>query len=133
MEKASRRSWTANENSPRAVQLREYTLKEFQEIFVVQEIFVDNRPFGADALFRHVNVQSKAVFSFAMTMTDKIQGWRKKKKGGIQICHVHVDLHQKSIDKRTNTKSAMEYLKKRMLSIMLCTNWVCAATFVDHE
>ena len=29
---------------------------------------------------------------------------------------------------------AMEaYLKKRMLSIMLCTNWVCAGTFVDHE
>ena len=26
-----------------------------------------------------------------------------------------------------------EYLKKRMLSIMLCTNWVCAGTFVDHE
>ena len=26
-----------------------------------------------------------------------------------------------------------EYLKKRMLSIMLCANWVCAGTFVDHE
>ena len=26
-----------------------------------------------------------------------------------------------------------EHLKKRMLSIMLCTNWVCAGTFVDHE
>ena len=26
-----------------------------------------------------------------------------------------------------------EYLKKRMMSIMLCTNWVCAGTFVDHE
>ena len=25
------------------------------------------------------------------------------------------------------------YLKKRMLSIMLCINWVCAGTFVDHE
>ena len=37
----------------------------------------------------------------------------RRTKGGIQICHVHVDLHQKS-------------LKKRMLSIMLCTNWVCA-------
>ena len=26
-----------------------------------------------------------------------------------------------------------EYLKKPMMSIMLCTNWDCAGTFVDHE
>ena len=26
-----------------------------------------------------------------------------------------------------------EYLKKRMLSSMICTNWVCAGVFVDHE
>ena len=26
-----------------------------------------------------------------------------------------------------------EHLKKRMMSIMLCTNWVCAGTFEDHE
>ena len=26
-----------------------------------------------------------------------------------------------------------EYLKKRMLSIILCTNWVCLGTFEDHE
>ena len=24
-------------------------------------------------------------------------------------------------------------LRKRIMSIMLCTNWVCAGTFVDHE
>ena len=91
MEKASRTSWTADENTPRAAPLREYTLKE------VWEIFVNGRLFGAGALFRHVNVQSKAVFSYAMTMMDKIR-----------------------IEK---------YLKKRMLSIMLCANWVCAGTF----
>ena len=51
------------------MQLREYTLKEFWEIFV------DDRPFGADAMFRHGNVQSKAVLSYAMTMMDKINGW----------------------------------------------------------
>ena len=32
-------------NNPRAMQLREYTLREFWEIFV------DDRPFGADAFF----------------------------------------------------------------------------------
>ena len=42
MEKASR-SWTGVEN--RTMQLREYALREFWEIFV------DDRPFGADARF----------------------------------------------------------------------------------
>ena len=68
--------------------MREYTLKEFWEIFV------DDRPFGADAIDRQVNVQSKAVFSYAMTLMDKIRGWEDEEKmGGIQICSVHVDLH----------------------------------------
>ena len=67
MEKASRRAWAEYEHSPRAMQLREYTLKEFLEIFV------DDRPFGTDAMFRQVNVQSKAVFSYAMTLMDKIR------------------------------------------------------------
>ena len=38
-EKASRRPWIQYEHKPRAMQLREYTLKEFWEIFV------DDRPF----------------------------------------------------------------------------------------
>ena len=45
MEKASRRPWTENEDSPRTMQLRDYTLRE------CWEIFVDERPFGADAFF----------------------------------------------------------------------------------
>ena len=32
-----------------------------------------------------------------------------------------------------STREMEEYLKKRMMSIMLCTNWVCAGTFEDHE
>ena len=52
MEKASKRSWTASENKPTAVRLREYTSKEFWETFV------DDGLSGADALFKHVNVQS---------------------------------------------------------------------------
>ena len=26
-----------------------------------------------------------------------------------------------------------EYLKKRIMPILLCANWVCVGTFVDHE
>ena len=69
MEKASRRPWIQYEHSPRAIQLREYTLKEFWEIFV------DDRPFGTDSTNGEVNVQSKAVFSYAVTLMDKIRVW----------------------------------------------------------
>ena len=74
MENASRGPWTENENSTGSMQLREYTLREFWEIFV------DDRPFGADALFKHVNVQSKTVFAYAMTLMDKIRGWEDEEK-----------------------------------------------------
>ena len=56
MEKASRGPWIEYEHNPRAMQLREYTLKEFWEIFV------DDRPFGAESINRLVNTQSKAGF-----------------------------------------------------------------------
>ena len=56
MEKASRVPWIEYEHNHRAMQLREYTLKEFWEIFV------DDRPFGAESINRQVNGQSKAVF-----------------------------------------------------------------------
>ena len=60
MEKASRRPWIQDEHSPRAMQLKEYTLKEFREIFV------DDRPFGTDSINREANVQSNAVLSIAI-------------------------------------------------------------------
>ena len=31
------------------------------------------------------------------------------------------------------TPEMQEYLKRRILSILLCANWVCAGTFDDHE
>ena len=58
MEQALRRALDSSVHSPRAMQLRECTLKEFGEIFV------DDRPFGTDSSNKEVNVQSKAVFSY---------------------------------------------------------------------
>ena len=58
IEKASRRTWVEYEQSPSTMHLREYTLKE------ILEIFVDDRPFGAVAIFRQVNVQSCKFFQF---------------------------------------------------------------------
>ena len=57
------------------MQLREYTLKEFWE-FVV-----DNRPIGTDSTYTEVNVQSKAVLSYAMTLMEKAEGGKTKKAG----------------------------------------------------
>ena len=73
--------------------------------------FLDDRPFGTDFSFREVNVQSKAVFSYAVTSMDKIRGWRRQILDRVQE----------------------EYLWKRIMSIVLCTNWVCVGAFVDHE
>ena len=30
-------------------------------------------------------------------------------------------------------RASEEHVKKRMLSIMICTNWVCTDLFVNHE
>ena len=59
--------WTEHEKSPGTMQNFSFTLKEFWEIFV------DDRPIGADTMFKHVNVRSKAVFSCGMM--DKMNGW----------------------------------------------------------
>ena len=114
------------------MQLREYTLREFWEIFV------DDRLLGADAMFRHVNVwyfQSKAVFSCAMTMMDKINGWKDEERWvGSQIATC-MWIYTKEVLTRGKIVNPEQevYLKKRMMPIMLCTSWVCAGIFVDHE
>ena len=47
------------------------------------------------------------------------------------VCEIYT---QDALTKGKLPNAAMEeYLKKRLLPIMLCTNWVCAGTFVDHE
>ena len=74
MEKASKKSWTEYENSPRTMQLKKCTLKDFCEIFV------GDGHFGADALFRHVKVHFEAIFSSAMTTMAAIYGWEPDKR-----------------------------------------------------
>ena len=59
-----------------------------------------------------------------------MDGWMKR-KAGIQIRRMYVEIHQRSVDKKDTYR--IQYLKKRMPPIMLCANWVCAGIFVDHE
>ena len=53
----------------RPLQIREYALREFGEILV------DDRPFYRDSCCKEADVQPKGVFSYAMTMIDKISEW----------------------------------------------------------
>ena len=48
----------------------------FREFWV---IFVHDRSFHSDSLYWHANVQSKAVFFYAITVMDKIHGWIEEK------------------------------------------------------
>ena len=113
----------------RPLLLREYALREFGEIFV------DDRPFCRDACFKHANVQSKAVFSYAMRVMDKICGWEDEEKwvgSKFALC-MWMYTQEVLTSRQKPTPEMEEYLKRRLLSIKLCMNCVCAGTFDDHE
>ena len=84
---------------------------------------MDDRPFGADAINRQVDVQPKAVFSCAITLMDKIRGWEdegcwvgSKFAACMWTCTKEALTGGQIFDREQE-----EYLKKRILSIMLCT------------
>ena len=124
MDKASLKPWTEFQFSPRTLQLRDYALRE------LWRIFVDDRPFCRNACFRHANVQTRAVLSNATTVVDVIYGWEEEEK------RVHSDfagcvwIHTK--EALTNWQmfnpEMEEYLKERLMSNMICMNWVCVGT-----
>ena len=54
--------------------------------------------------------------------------------GGFKICGMHGDPHQVVAFGATSTPPEMqECLKRRILSFMLCVNWVCAGNKEGHE
>ena len=59
----------------RAWHTTEHKLKAFWQVFV------DDRPFESDAINKHAHIQSKAVFSYAMTVMDSMM---KKRSGWFQ-------------------------------------------------
>ena len=113
--------------NPRTNHLREYTLKDFWEVCV------DDSPFGADALLRQVNVHSKAVFSNAMTLMDKIRGCEDEWVGSKFAACMWIYTKEAWTKGQILGPEQEEYLEKRMLSIVICTNRVRAGAFVDHE
>ena len=59
---------------------------------------------------------------------------RRRKMGGFKI-EADLWIYTKIVltEWRKPTPEMQEYLKRRMLSIMLCVSWVCAGAFDDRE
>ena len=108
--------------------MREYALWEFWEIFV------DDRPCCRDPCFKHANVQSKAVFSYAITVMDKICGWEDEEKCvGSKFAECMWVYIKGVLTGWQKPTPEVEYLERRLLSTMLCMNLVYAGTFDDHK
>ena len=77
----------------------------------------------------------KAVFSCAMTVTDKICGWKDEERwvGSKFAACMWIFIKSVLTSGQTPTPEMKEYLKRLLLSIILCMSWVCAGTFDDHE
>ena len=84
----------------------------------------------SDAFYKHANVQSKAVFSHAMTVMDKTCGWTDEEKWVVSKFAACIWIYTKCVltEGRKPTPEMQEYLKRRMLPIMLCVNCVCEET-----
>ena len=114
---------------PRPPQLREYALREFWEIIV------DDRRFYRDSSCKPAHVQPKADFFFAMTVMDKICGWEDEEHcvGSKFAACMWICSNRVLTGGQKPTPEMEVYLKRRLLSIMLCMSCVFAGSFDDHE
>ena len=80
-------------------------------------------------------MQPDAVFSHAMTIMHEVCGWEDEEKRVGSNFAACMWIYTKGVlTRRQIPTPEMEMcLKRRMMSIMLCMNWVCAGTFDDQE
>ena len=66
---------------------------------------------------------------------DKIYGWEDEEKcvGSQFAACMWIYIRGVLTGWQKPTPEIQEYLERRLLSIMLCMNWVCAGTFDDYE
>ena len=95
----------------------------------------NDRQFCRVACFKHGNVQPEAIFSCALTMMDAVCGWEDEEKIVGSKFAACMWIYTKEVLTRGHilNREKEEYLKKRMMFIMLCTNWVSAGALEDHE
>ena len=96
------------------------------------EVLVDEH-FYRDSNCKHVNVQIKVVFSFIMTVMDKISGREEEKLAGWVQSSRGACGSTLLTDGQNPTLEMEEYLKHRLMSIMICRKTVYAGTCVIHE
>ena len=94
------------------------------------QIFVDVRPVPRDAINSYANVQPKAVFSYAMTVMDKICGWGEEPHWVGFLFAACIWIYTTAV-LCNGHDSTQEFLRRRMLSIMESVSWVCEEE--EHE
>ena len=80
----------------------------------------------------YIHPRSKSVFSHAMTVMDKIEGWEEDEKwvGSRFAACMWIYTITMLCDGQGSTQ---EYLRRRLLSIMESVSWVCEGALEDHE
>ena len=70
-----------------------------------------------------------------MTVMDKISGWEDEERSVGSKFAACMWIYTKRVltGGQNPTPEMEEYMKQRLMSIMICTNWVCAGTFDNHE
>ena len=72
------------------------------------------------------------MFSYAVTVTDKIEGWEEEGTWVGSRIAACMWIYTKAV-LCYGQESTQEYLRRRLLSIMESVNWVCEEAMEDHE
>ena len=96
------------------------------------QIFVDDRRIPQYAINSRANVQPKAVFSYAMTVMDKICGWEDEQKTVVSLFAACMWIDTKAV-LCDGQESMQDYLVRRLLSIRESVNRVCEEALEDHQ
>ena len=110
------------------MQLREYTLQEFWDFFV------NDKPSATDVINRQVNVQSKAVFSYAMNLMDAIRGWDDDKSWvGSKFAACMWIYTKEALTGGTDTRQRTRRVPEETHNVHDALHKLGLCRYVDHE
>ena len=99
MEYFNDKTWPYHGMSPHAMKIRSSLLNRF-----CQDHISDKNGSRGDVppcVQRPFAAVPKVTFTCAMAVMDKVEGWKRRRMGGIVPRRVHVDLHQGCFVRRT--------------------------------
>ena len=120
------RTWPNLEPSERAQNVAEYVLRQFWQTFIKDRLVLRN------ATQTQTRTQPKSVFSCAMAVVDKIEGWEEEEKwvGSRFAACMWIYTEAVICNGQENTQ---EYLMQRFRSILEGVTWLCDDALEDHE